>query len=250
MERSNWTRGDDPEEHLRDLTRLATQHFLAARLVKTGKRIVGDKTPILDEGMVEEISTIYPGAKVIHIIRDGRDTAISTVHHMWNNAREEGGTYYLTPEEKAKREAYRADPEGFLRSGESLLTQKRLRNIATGWRQQIGRVTRDGRTLLGDEYAEVRYEDLLEKPVEEVARLLRFLEADATEEAARKCVEAASFERWTKDRERGNEDSTSFLRKGVAGDWRNVFTERDREIFKEHAADLLIQLGYEKDHGW
>lgn len=250
VERSNWTRGDDTEEHLRELTRLATRHFLAAQLAKTGKRIVGDKTPILDAGMLEEISTIYPGAKVIHIIRDGRDTAVSTVHHMWNNAREEGGTYYLTPEEKTKRESYRADPEKFLRSGESLFTPKRLRNIATFWEHQIGQVTGDGRTLLGDDYAEVRYEDLLERPVKEVARLLEFLGADATEEAARRCVEAASFERWTKDRERGEEDSTSFLRKGVAGDWRNVFTARDREIFKEHAGDLLIRLGYERDHDW
>lgn len=28
----------------------------------------------------------------------------------------------------------------------------------------------------------------------------------------------------------GEEDSTSSLRKGVAGDWRNVFTERDRDL--------------------
>lgn len=250
VERSNWTRGDDPDEHLRELTRLATRHFLAARLAKTEKRIVGDKTPILDAGMVEEISSVYPRAKVIHIIRDGRDTAVSTVHHMWNNAREEGGTYYLTPEEKSKREAYRADPEGFLRSGEGLFTEKRLGNIATFWRRQIGRVTGDGRTLLGDDYTEVRYEDLLEKPVVEVARLLEFLGADAAEGTARRCVEAASFERWTKDRRRGDEDSTSFLRKGVAGDWRNVFTARDREIFKDIAGDLLIRLGYERDYDW
>jgi hypothetical protein len=29
-----------------------------------------------------------------------------------------------------------------------------------------------------------------------------------------------------------------------------VFTERDKEIFKEATGDLLIRLGYEKDGGW
>lgn len=250
VERSVWTRGDDPEEHLRNLTRLATGYFLSARLAKTGKSIVGDKTPILGAEMIGEISAIYPGAKVIHIIRDGRDTAVSTMHHMWNHAREEGGIYHLTPEEQAKRASYRTDPEGVLRSGEGLFTAKRLKNIATGWNHQISRVIEDGPKLLGSGYAEVRYEDLLERPVEETARLLEFLGADASRETVARCVESASFERWTKDRKRGQEDSTSFLRKGVAGDWRNVFTGRDRRVFKEIAGDLLIRLGYERDYDW
>ena len=51
-------------------------------------------------------------------------------------------------------------------------------------------------------------------------------------------------------RERGQEDAGSFFRKGVAGDWRAAFTDRDKRIFKEEAGDLLVALGYEKDTGW
>jgi hypothetical protein len=40
------------------------------------------------------------------------------------------------------------------------------------------------------------------------------------------------------------------VRKGVSGDWRGAFTEGDRRIFKEEAGDLLVELGYEKDHDW
>jgi hypothetical protein len=40
------------------------------------------------------------------------------------------------------------------------------------------------------------------------------------------------------------------LRKGVAGDWQNVFTEGDKEIFKDEAGKLLVRLGYEKDRKW
>jgi hypothetical protein len=63
-------------------------------------------------------------------------------------------------------------------------------------------------------------------------------------------VEAASFERLSKGRERGQEDPSSFFRKGVAGDWRSVFTEKDRRVFKEEAGQLLVRLGYENDDSW
>lgn len=65
----------------------------------------------------------------------------------------------------------------------------------------------------------------------------------------RQCVETTSFERVT-NRKRGEEQSSAFLRKGVAGDWREVFTERDKEIFKEVAGDFLIRLGYKEDNNW
>jgi hypothetical protein len=48
------------------------------------------------------------------------------------------------------------------------------------------------------------------------------------------------------NRPQGEEDSASFFRKGVAGDWRSVFTARDREIYKEMAGDRLIEMGYER----
>jgi hypothetical protein len=104
--------------------------------------------------------------------------------------------------------------------------------------------------LLGDKYCQVRYEDLLAEPIGEVMRLLEFLGADADEEVARRCVEAASFEQLSGGRIQGEEASSSFYRKGVAGDWRNYFSEQDRRDFKEEAGELLIRLGYEEDLDW
>jgi hypothetical protein len=41
------------------------------------------------------------------------------------------------------------------------------------------------------------------------------------------------------------------FRKGVAGDWRNHLTTVEaKDIFKEMAGDLLIELGYEQDFDW
>jgi hypothetical protein len=63
----------------------------------------------------------------------------------------------------------------------------------------------------------------------------------------RECIEATGFERSSKRRQ-GEEDSSSVShRKGVAGDWKNVFTGEDERIFEEHAGDLLARLGYKRD---
>jgi hypothetical protein len=58
-------------------------------------------------------------------------------------------------------------------------------------------------------------------------------------------VESASFARLA-GRERGDEDPTSFFRKGVAGDWKTYFAERDERVFDEEAGELLATLGYER----
>jgi hypothetical protein len=108
----------------------------------------------------------------------------------------------------------------------------------------VGSAVRDGPDLLGKNYTEVRYEGLLHRPGVEIGRLLEFLGVDPAEETARRCVEAASFEKLSRGRKRGEEDPSSFFRKGVAGDWKNTFTRRDREIFDVEAGELLTRLGY------
>ena len=40
------------------------------------------------------------------------------------------------------------------------------------------------------------------------------------------------------------------FRKGRIGDWRAHFREEHKEVFKELAGDVLVQLGYEKDLNW
>jgi hypothetical protein len=199
--------------------------------------------------VIAEIATIQPRAKVIHIVRDGRDVTISSMHHIWNKAKDQGGRIDLKPEIVAKRDAYRQDPEGFLARGESIFVEGQLVGTARNWANLVGKASRDGRALLGDDYVEVRYENLLERPVDETRRLLRFLGADDAEKIAQRCVELTSFERMSK-RERGQEDSSSFFRKGVAGDWKTVFNDKDKRDFKVVAGDLLIELGYERDNDW
>ena len=248
MERSVWTDGEDVEEHLAHLERLAVNYFLTRRLSETDKRIVGDKTTFAAGDVVAEIGALYPEARVIHVIRDGRDVAVSMIHHMWNYSKDAGAFYDLGPEDLARRDAYRRDPASALAEG--LFTQKRLSNIARSWAARVGEAVERGPAFLGDNYAEVRYEDLLTNPREEIGRLLGFLGAAADEATVKGCMEMSSFEKWSGGRERGEEESSSFYRKGVAGDWRNVFTRDDKRVFKRIAGELLIRLAYESDDAW
>ena len=249
IERSVWSRDGDPDEHIRDLVRLATDYFLTTELARSGKKIVGDKTPLLGPRFVEEIYEIYPEARVIHIIRDGRDQAVSFIHQQGNRAKR-GRTHRLSPDELARSEAYRRSPQELAETKEGMFAEKTLRRAAQNWDLRVGRAVEDGPALLGDRYTEVRYEDLLEQPHREVGRLLGFLGVDAQQSVVESCVSSASFEKLSRGRERGQEDPTSFYRKGIAGDWKNYFTEEDRRVFKEEAGELLIRLGYENDEGW
>lgn len=36
----------------------------------------------------------------------------------------------------------------------------------------------------------------------------------------------------------------------MAGDWKNVFTEKNKQEFKAAAGDLLVRMGYEEDNDW
>jgi hypothetical protein len=245
IERSVWSRDGDPDEHIDALMRLATEYFLTAELSKTGKSLVGDKSPLLDEWFMREVSAVYPGARVIHIIRDGRDRTVSSMHRGWRRA-SQGYLHRLSPEELARGKAVR---EG-RRETTGAFTEEWLRQAARHWRLLVGQAIEDGPALFGDRYAEVRYEDLLVRPNEEVERLLGFLGVDTDETLVEHCVRSASFEKLSMGRERGEEDPSSFYRKGVAGDWKNHFTGEDRRIFKEEAGELLIRLGYERDLDW
>ena len=58
-----------------------------------------------------------------------------------------------------------------------------------------------------------------------------------------------SFKNLSK-RQPGEEDSGSFLRKGIAGDWRNKFDRAACEVFDHFAGENLVRMGYEKDRNW
>jgi hypothetical protein len=242
-----WSDGYD--EDLRNLSRLSVDYFLAKEVARTGRRIVGDKSPQHTENL-DEIYDIYPDARIIHIVRDGRDVAVSAMHHWWRLARDrDGGVFDLTPEELSIRDDYAEDRERFLSEGRSIFTEERLAQLARRWEYRTGKGSHDGRTLYGERYLEIRYEDLLVDTPSVFGGILEFLGAGSEDRVIERCLRSSSFER-ASSRRQGEEDSASFFRKGIAGDWRDVFTERDRELYKDLAGERLVEFGYEKSYDW
>ena len=94
------------------------------------------------------------------------------------------------------------------------------------------------------------YEALRHDGPAELARVVNALQPGAlTVERAAEITDAFSFEKMA-GRKVGQENIRSFLRKGVVGDWKNVFSPQARELFHERAGEALIALGYERDAGW
>ena len=241
---NGWGKGD-AEEDLRNLTRMAVDYFMDKDSSSSGKRIVGDKSP-LHTDHVDEIHGLYPEAKVIHIYRDGRDVAVSLMHHFWRLARDRGGIFDLDPEELEKRDAYGEDPEGFLAAGNSIFTEERLRQMAVRWSRRVAKASRDGQKLLGPHFFQLGYEALLTEPEKNLKAMFELLGARSDDATVSRCVEKNRFEKLAR-RKAGSEDSASFFRKGVAGDWRGVFTDRDRKVYEGVAGGVLREMGYSLD---
>ncbi len=247
--RSGWTRGFDFGASARQWSGTLARALLTGALAGSGKRIAGDKTPLNGPGVVAAIGASLPEARVIHIIRDGRDVAVSGIHHRWNVLEKRPEPTPGQTEELAVCAAYRADPEGFLAAGRSIFEPAGAGLPAADWARLTAAAIEEGRSLGGDRYTEVRYERLLQTPAAELGRLCRFVGAQAAPATIERCVELNHFERASGGRPAGVEDSTAFARRGEAGAWRDVFSAADRDTFRAAAGETLTALGYERGAG-
>lgn len=227
--------------------RAAADFILEREAAKEGKRIVGDKSPssLIHGQAVRDMAAVYPDAALVYIVRDGRDVLIS---ERFRNFVED--SKYLTGEDKRIIEALKADQTPFTDGRRSIFTEAFIRRAAAGWVANLKETEDEGRRLYGERYFSLRYEDLLKTPFAEMQKLWAFLGAQtdpALEAVIKDELASNPDEEW---QARRNESIASFLPKGHAGNWHHIFTERDRELFKEIAGDLLVTWGYEKDGNW
>ena len=241
---NRWNQGRD----LSPLVLRAASDFIMERdAAREGKMIVGDKSPssTIHGQAVRDLHAIYPDAKLIYIVRDGRDVLIS---ERFRNLVEE--SRFLNTEDRRIIEELRKDQSQFMNGTRSIFTESVIRRVAAGWRKNLQETEDEGRKFFGEHYRSLRYEDLLTHPVREMRKLWNFLGVDADHSLEKAIFEEMSSnpdEEWQAKR---NEDIASFLPKGHAGNWRMLFTAKDKVIFKEVAGDMLVKWNYEKDLNW
>jgi hypothetical protein len=241
---NRWSQGRD----LSPLVLRAAADFIMERdAIKEGKRIVGDKSPssTIHGQAVRDLHAVYPDAKLIYIVRDGRDVLIS---ERFRNLVEE--SKFLKPEDKRIIEDLRKDQAQFTNGTRSIFTENVIRRVAAGWVKNLQETDDEGRRLFGERYYSLRYEDLLARPFEEMQRLWEFLSVKVDSSLEKDIFEEMSTnpdEEWQTKR---NEDIASFLPKGQAGNWQRLFSARDKTVFKDVAGELLVQWKYEKDLSW
>ena len=156
---------------------------------------------------LHRIKETIPNALVIHIIRDGRDVALST------------------------------DKLGYIHA---LPWDRNPSVMACGlyWQWMVNKGRKDGRALGGD-YTEVRFEDLVNHPRETLTRLGSFIEHDLDYDRIQK-VGIGSVSAPNSSFGSGPAESFS-----PTGRWKSGFSEQNLEIFEGLVGGTLQALGYE-----
>jgi hypothetical protein len=244
--RSNrWNRGQD----LSPLVLRAAADFILEREARReGKRIVGDKSPnsLLEEESVRLMHKVYPDARLVLIVRDGRDVAVSHRFQQFIDA-----SQHLSGADLRIRDDFTRQPEPYFAGERSIFTPRSLQAEAASWAKNVTQTDRVARELYGDHYLHLRYEDLLENPQFELERTWDFLGAGPVTPVLVEAV-SAELERnpdadWQKHKAG---ELVGPLEKGVRGSWRSLFTASDRQVFKELAGQVLVAWGYELDTDW
>jgi len=172
-----------------------------------GKYRFGDKTPLYMQ-YLDLLERVFPGAQYVHIIRDGRDAALSY----------EGMPY---------------------RSRFSLLYPRGISDFAFSWRREILSAQRFGSTVAAGRYFEIRYESLVAEPETRLRDVCFFLGLQ---------FESAMLEYYRDATWKPDKNHKRLAEPPSLGltDWRKQMRAVDLERFEAIAGDLLDILGYER----
>lgn len=182
----------------------ALRAFYELYAERQGKERWGDKTPDYIKRM-RRIKRVLPEARFIHVIRDGRDVALSMAESF----------------ERAPQTAVEA---------------------ALFWRTAVESGRRDGSALGADRYLEVRYEELMADPNPALEGVCRFL---GLEMEAAMLSPASAVDRVLAGYPDHSVHRNLGLPVEMRRDWRNEMPEDEIARFEILAGDVLSGLSYE-----
>ena len=183
-------------------------HFAALQ----GKPLAGDKTPGY-ERRLPLLHALWPGAKFIHLIRDGRDVCLSMLN--WQKAPRSAGRFACWAD----------DP---------------VCTTAFWWKWHVLLGRQYARALPSPLHTEVRYEVLVQESRATTRALCEFLGL-AFDERMLNFNEGRTVDDPALDAKHAWRPITAGLR-----DWHTQMAPGDVEKFEACAGDVLEQLGYER----
>ncbi|MBK9925009.1 MAG: sulfotransferase domain-containing protein [Anaerolineales bacterium] len=95
----------------------------------------------------------------------------------------------------------------------------------------------------------LKYDDILGNEFAFFENLIDYCEINVEKGRLHEIVRYNIFEAAT-GRKPGQEDVNAHLRKGIAGDWKNYFSDKIKTEFKKNYGELLIRTGYETSLNW
>ena len=203
--------------------RLMMREWILRMLLRNAKAdpnnilAIGDKTPA-PSFHLPTLKQLFPGARFLHILRDGRDVAISSFHHRQRLQQESGqGSGDL----QAEAPQYLAKWAGCTRA---------IRKAESA----------------GIPVHTVRYEAMLNDGLSNLRSCIDHLLPDNSidDGQLQAAVDANSFQALSGGREPGTIDAAAILRRGQAGCWRDELTAEAQERFSAEDRELLTSLGY------
>jgi len=187
-----------------------------------GKALVGNKTP----GFVRKIQTLqrlWPEARIVHLIRDGRDVCLSMINRPLNDVN---------------------------RGPLCTWAQDSVTTAALWWEWSVKLGRQAGNSLGSELYHEMRYESLVAQPANECAALCTFLGVPYQEamlrfhEGPKKAASPSDARHaWLPSKENESEFRLRPITAGLR-DWRSQMSHEDVERFEAAAGGLLDELGY------
>lgn len=153
------------------------------------------------------IKKMFPDALIVHIIRDGRDVAVSLDRIGWIKP---------FPWDRARK----------------------LLVPAIFWKWIVGKGRRYGRRM-GADYLEVHYEDVVEKPRETLARIGSFIDHDLNYDRIQQNAQGSMVDPNSSFRGDGEEKESN-----PVGRWRTVLSADEVANIESLIGDQLQQLEY------
>ena len=180
---------------------------------------LGDKTPA-NSFHIPALKQLFPRSRFIHILRDGRDVAVSAFRHR----------------ERIQQEASQGQSNLDINAETPQLLSK-----WAGFTKAVRRAESGGIPV-----HTVRYEAMLSDGVASLRGCVDHLLPGngISDNQLRTAVDANSFQALSGGREPGTIDAGSNLRRGQAGSWRDELVPVVSERFAPEDRELLERLGY------